>query len=110
MWTCDNIGVIKLNGVQVAIINTQPTFQMLHSFSFNSLTSPFIAGQNTLEFDVINLYPPPPFDPVINNPTGLRVEISGVVMNVVPEPGTLTLAGLGVVGLAGIGWRHRRRS
>lgn len=112
-WASDNSAKMFLNGVKVAGIGVAPTFDVWHSFAFDSTQFSFVSGLNTLEFDVINLYPPPPFDPVIANPTGLRVEISGVVTNIpTPEPASFALAGTGVLGLGAFGLRRRlkRRS
>lgn len=107
-WASDNKAQMFLNGVKVASIGIAPTFNVYHPFAFDSTTNTFISGLNTLEFDVINLYPPAPYDPIIANPTGLRVEISGVVTNIpTPEPASLALAGSGVLGLGAFGLRRR---
>jgi LPXTG-motif cell wall-anchored protein len=39
-----------------------------------------------------------------------RYDAGTFQFNVVPEPGTLTLAGMGILGLAGYGWRRRKKA
>jgi hypothetical protein len=65
-----------------------------------SVTAPVTAGLNTLSFDVVN-FPPD------QNPTGFRVEMSEASLAAVPEPGTLVLAGIGLLSLVGYGNRRR---
>jgi hypothetical protein len=107
-WAVDNIGRIMLNGTQISQINAEPTFGIFHNFSVAAGSNLFNPGINTLDILVTNLLQPPPFRAI--NPTGVRLEISGTAsrgVSPVPEPGTLALAGMGVVGLLGYGWRRR---
>jgi len=95
-WAVNTIGLLYLNGVYVgsaagAIGATNlagPT--SLTSFTIPS-TANFIAGINKLDFVVVN---------AVNGPTGLYVgEISGNYTPGIPEPSSMVLAGLGVVGM-----------
>lgn len=107
----DNAVKVLFNGAKVLGYGQAGGFDSWHPFTFDSTQFSFISGLNTLEFDVVNLYPPPPDDPVIANPTGLRVEISGVVENTpTPEPTSLVIAATGVAGAGLFGWRRRRKS
>jgi hypothetical protein len=91
-----------LNGVDVADILTEPTMQMFHPFT---ITSGFVSGTNELDFQIVNLAPPPQFRFI--NPTGFNVQMSGTA-SVTPEPTSLALAGIGACGLLAMGWRRRR--
>ncbi len=86
----DDAGVIFLNGV-----NTGITFNGYAGLTSFSLASGFIAGINTLDFQVTDLFGPP---------TALRVEnlvgsISSIITGV-PEPTTwaMMLAGFALMG------------
>jgi hypothetical protein len=81
----DDEGYIYLNGNYVGNITG---FESLTSFT---ISNGFIAGLNTLEFDVINSG---------GGPTGLRVEMTGNAASV-PVPPTLLLLAPGLAGLIG---------
>ena len=44
-----------------------------------------------------------------SNPFYQRILLNGVTVEVIPEPSTITLFGLGAIGLFGYGWRRRKR-
>jgi hypothetical protein len=70
-----------------------------------SITSGFQTSINTLTFAVPNgteLNAGP------QGPTGLQVDITSA--RATPEPGSLTLLGLGIAGLVGDGWRRRKQA
>jgi hypothetical protein len=96
-WSTDNEGVdILLNGVSTG--NSLPSDTSYTAFHPFTISGNGVAGENTLEF-------------IVNNdggPTGVRVEFFGA--NTVPEPGSLTLAAIGLTGLLGYGWNRRRRT
>ena len=104
-WTTDNEGVdIELNGSSTGnAISMGNAFQSFHQFSISGAG---FAGTNTLDFIVHN-------DPLMsetnpNNPTGVRVEMTGSFTPEVPEPSRLVgLLGLGGIGLMiGFVWRR----
>jgi hypothetical protein len=79
------------------------TYLASSSSSFNTITTPFVAvtaGSHTLSFIGTN------------NTGGDNTQfIDDVsVNNAVPEPGSLSLAAIGIASLAGYGWRRRDRS
>jgi len=88
LWATDNEGInILINGVSTG--NTIGAAQGFTSFTPFSITGGFVSGINTLDF-------------IVNNdagPTGLRVEMQGMALTVVPEPATATLLLISAVGL-----------
>lgn len=111
-WSTDNFGQdMLLNGVSLGITHISEPPNTFRYFSDFAITSGFLAGINTLDFVVSN--PPIISDQTgLNNPTGLRVEISGTAEPgaVVPEPSTLVVwSSLGALGMVAI-WRRRRRT
>lgn len=89
-WSTDNRGVdILLNGTSLGL--TADGFRDWYEFVIDS---GFVAGINTLQFIVEN------YDDSGNNPTGLRVDMTGNAA-VVPVPAAVWLFGSGLLGLVG---------
>jgi hypothetical protein len=89
-WSMDNTGTeIRLNGTSV-VGACATGFNTWCDFS---ITSGFQYGTNQLDFFVNNAGEVP-------NPIGLRVEMSGTAD--VPEPASLAVLGLGLVGLGAV--------
>jgi hypothetical protein len=107
-WAGDNdLVAILINGVvapqgNLPAIDPGSGTRPLNTFFPFSITTGFVPGINTLDFVVNN-------QPTSNNPTGVRVEVSGTaaIAQVVPEPTSLAL--FGAFALAGVGvcgWRR----
>jgi hypothetical protein len=103
LWSTDNAGVdIPINGISTGFTTSVVQFQT--GFASFNITSGFVRGMNALDFVVNN--GGAGFDRY--SPTGLRVEISGTADRV-PEPSTVALLGIGILGLVGCGWRRGRQ-
>ena len=93
LWGTDDVGLdIRINGLSTGQVSGG--FSALTPFS---ITSGFVSGLNTLDFDLANTG---------GTFTGLRVDDISATGNPVPEPATMTLFATGVLGLAA---RYRRR-
>jgi len=98
-WVSDNSGIdILINGISSGATN-DGAFGSYSGFTAFTITSGFVAGLNTLDFIVNNASG----GGGSGNPTGLRVEVNGTANSTtVPEPATMFLFGLGLIGLAGL--------
>lgn len=106
LWATDNTGVdILINGVSTGDTNTAG-FDSLSAFQ---VTSGFVSGLNTLDFVVDNT-----LDTHGNNPTGLRVELSGtaspISTSAVPLPRAAWMGLVTLAGWAGFGALRSRRA
>jgi hypothetical protein len=100
-WASDNGGVMFLNGAFVQGTGWIGTsFNVWQPFT---IMGGFIEGENVIEYYVQNV------NGTNINPSGLRVEMAGTVEEV-PEPGTLILVGLGLMGAGAIRLRKRTSS
>jgi hypothetical protein len=106
-WSTDNPGLdILINGISTGITHSDVFGAQFKYFSPFLIQTGFVPGLNTLDFVVWNI--PLGFDQTIvgENPTGLRVEISGTADRMaaaVPDASfTLTLLAISVAGLFGI--------
>jgi hypothetical protein len=81
-WAADDQGFeIWLNGVKTSVVTTDGN-KWGQWNDFGTISSGFIAGENTLDFIVKNATSQP-------GVTGLRVEMSGTANAAVPEPSDL---------------------
>ena len=94
----DNSVTILLNGTNVGSFTG---FGSLQSFA---ITSGFVAGVNTLVFQVVNA----PLTIVATNPTALQVNItSATATSAVPEPASLAMLSMGLIAVVGVSRRMR---
>ncbi len=99
LWSGDDTSEIWVNNQYTGLhIENWGAFVNLNHFL---LQGQFVEGMNTLEFRVLNVYQAQYPN---GNPTGLLV--AGLSAEVVPEPATATLVGLGIASL--VVFRRRR--
>jgi hypothetical protein len=102
-WTIDDGGTLTLNGHQLdAVPVLRPNAYQLKPFSVPA-GSPFLnQGLNTLDITM----------KWAGGIEAVRLEgsVSDTAAAASPEPSTLLLAGLGVLGLTGHAWRRRKRA
>jgi len=103
MWAADDSVALQVNGQATGVNLNAVAFDALHNLTFTG-TNIFQPGVNTLSFVVTNDVNASP-----NTPTGLDLCVTTTINTIpVPEPTSLTLAGLGIGGLAFAGWKRRR--
>ena len=91
---------ILINGVSTGTSSAScAPGQNFGSFLNFTISSGFVSGVNTLTFEIHNLG-------TTTNPTGLNVVVSGNALPL-PEPGSLGLLGLALLGFGGM-WIRRR--
>jgi hypothetical protein len=91
-WASDNQSEIFLNGSNTSFANGGTNgFKSLAPFS---ITSDFVTGENELQFYVTQIPPTGKMDP-----EGLQVDIFSATADPVPEPVTLSLFALSMLGI-----------
>lgn len=89
-WASDNQSEIFLNGINTGVSNGTEGFASLAPFS---ITSGFEPGENELQFEVTQDPPSGKEDP-----EGLQVNVFSATADAVPEPTTLSLFALSMLG------------
>jgi len=89
LWGVDNVGSVFLNGNLISHLPNvvMSNFNTLHKISIGPESNYFIDGLNVLSFNVENR----------GGPGAFRASVS---VSAVPEPSTLAIFALGVIGLA----------
>jgi hypothetical protein len=95
-WTSDNSSEILLNGINTGFSNTSTGFKALDPFS---ITRDFVAGENELQLYVTQA-PDAPGGDGKGNPEGLQVNVFSATADPIPEPATLSLFALSMLGLS----------
>ena len=93
LWGVDNVGSVFLNGNLLSNLPDVVTgnFNVLHTLSAGPGSSAFVAGLNVLSFDVGNR----------GGPGAFRASVKVTAdAKPVPEPTTLAIFALGIMGLA----------
>ena len=94
-WSSDNASEIFLNGINTGFSNTSTGFKALDPFS---ITNDFVAGENELQLYVTQ-DPDAPGGNGVGNPEGLQVNIFSATGDPVPEPATISLFALSMLGI-----------
>ncbi|HEV2456643.1 MAG TPA: PEP-CTERM sorting domain-containing protein [Verrucomicrobiae bacterium] len=105
-WASDNSSEIFLNGINTGFSDTSTGFKAFGPFS---ITNDFVAGENELQFYVTQ-DPDAPGGSGKGNPEGLQVNIFSATAEPVPEPTTLSLFALSMLGYISIKKRDYRRT
>ncbi|HEX3627354.1 MAG TPA: PEP-CTERM sorting domain-containing protein [Verrucomicrobiae bacterium] len=100
-WASDNSSEIFFNGMDAGFSNTAQGFRTFGQFS---IANDFVSGENELQFYVTQ-NPDAPGGDGVGNPEGLQVNILSAIAQPVPEPATLSLFTLSLMGL----YINRRR-
>ncbi len=100
LWGVDNVGTADLNGTQLSSLPNAVVgnFNTLHALTAGPSSAAFLAGLNTLSFNVTDVGAPGAFR--------ASVEITADRLSAVPLPAALPLF---VTALAGLGFMSRRR-
>lgn len=98
----DDSGEIFINGVDTGAGTGYGGWTTIYPFTINSSNATFVPGINTLTI----------VDSNSSGPIGEQLDIVGSAnpATAVPEPTTLTLCGIGVVGLFGYGSSRQRQA